>query len=98
MPEVVGTGDRGKAPITEPSQGVDSEDSIPPPPLVVAGVGTSGAGPSGASTSYIIPEVPRDIVYYDKARLMHYRIPDVPVEADRLGSLAGVSPDEVKYS
>ena len=70
---------------------------MPPPPPVVAGVGTSGVGPSGASTSYTVPEVPRDIVYYDRARLMHYRIPDVPVEADQLRSLAGVSPDEVKY-
>ena len=94
---VAETGDKGKALTTEPSQRDDSDETIPPPPPVVVGVGTSGAGPSGASTSYTVPEVPKDFVYYDRTRQMQYRIPHVPVEADQLGSLAGVPLDEVKF-
>ena len=59
--------------------------------------GASGAGPSGASSSYTVPEVPRDIMYYDGIRQMPYRIPGVPVEADLFGSLVGVPPDTVSF-
>ena len=96
--DVAETGDKGKAPATEPSQMDDSDDdTIPPPPPVGASVGAFGTGPSGASTSYTVPEVPRDILYYDRTRQVPYRILDVPVEADQFRSLAGVSPDEVNF-
>ena len=92
------TGDKGKAPAAEPSQRGDSDDETnPPPPPVVASVGASGVGPSGASTSYTVPEVPRDIFYYDQIRQVPYRILDVSVGVDMFGSLAGVSLDEVKF-
>ena len=90
-----GVGDRGKAPMTETSHRDDSGDSSPPPLPVVVGVGTSGAGPSSASSSYTVPEVPKDIMYYDGIRQVPYRILDVSVGADLLGSLAGVPPDTV---
>ena len=81
--------------MTETSHRDDSGDSSQPPPPVVVRVGTSGAGPSSASSSYTVPEVPSDIMYYDGIRQVPYRIPDVPVGADLLGSVVGVPPDTV---
>ena len=81
--------------MTETSHRDDSGDSSPPPPPVVANVGASGVGPSSASSAYTVPDVPQDILYYDGIDQVPYRIPDVPVRADRFGSLAGVPPDTV---
>jgi len=93
---VVDTGDKGKAPATEPSQARDSDDDITlPPPPMTAGTGASGAGPSGAPPSFSVPDLPQDIIYYEGIRPVMYRVPTVPLEAVTFGPLAGVPPETV---
>ncbi|KAM7486010.1 hypothetical protein LguiA_002019 [Lonicera macranthoides] len=73
----------------------ESEEDIPP---TGGGVGGAEAGPSqagGASTSHAIPEYPREIPYMDFGQPKQYRIPDVPVDDERMGALAHVSDEEV---
>ena len=88
---VVDTGDKGKAPATEPSQAEDADDDITLPPSPM----TAGAGSSGASPSFSVPDLPQDIIYYDGVRPVTYRVPTVSLEAAMFGPLAGVPPETV---
>ena len=89
-------GDKGKAPTTEPSaQGDSDDDTIPPPRPIIAGMGAPGAGSSGASSSYTVPNVPQDIMYYEGGLQVPYRVPTNPVRPDLFGSLSGVPPETV---
>ena len=64
-------------------------------PPIIASVGASGAGSSGASPSHTVPDVPQDIMYYEGGLQVPYRVPTNPVRPDLFGSLAGVPPDTV---